>query len=137
MTTLKLTVKKIKSFTYEGAVRVDQHGREAYDRDVRWDTEVSGLGLRVYPTGRKTFLLSYRVLGRKRMIALGRFGTIRPRGALEPARWHSVVAQHRSPSAVLAVLLPTLLFIRRQDLHEADLVDQMLTPQVLHVCSPL
>ena len=85
MTTLKLTIKKIKSFTYEGAVRI-KDGREAYDRDVRWDTEVSGLGLRIYPSGRKTFLLSYRALGRKRMIALGRFGTMTLDQARDEAR---------------------------------------------------
>lgn len=35
-----------------------------------WDSEVAGFGLRVYPSGRKTYLLKYRVGG-------GRNGTIR------------------------------------------------------------
>lgn len=35
-----------------------------------WDSEVSGFGLRVYPTGRKVYVLKYRVNG-------GRSGTIR------------------------------------------------------------
>ena len=92
MTALELAIKNFKSFTYEGAVRI-KGGREAYDRNVRWDTEVSGLGLRIYPSGRKTFLLSYRVLGRKRMIALGHFGTMTLDQARDEARKKSALVR--------------------------------------------
>ena len=43
--------------------------------DVRWDSEVTGLGLRIYPSGRKAFVVSYRHKGRKRMMVLGQYGT--------------------------------------------------------------
>ena len=60
----KLTQRGIKSATYRGGW------------DVRWDSAVTGLGLRVYPSGKKAFLVSYRVHGRKRRMTLGSFGTI-------------------------------------------------------------
>lgn len=59
---MRLTNKTIKSFKYEGGW------------DVRWDDTVPGFGLRIYPSGKKSFVLSYRSDGRKRLIVLGRFG---------------------------------------------------------------
>ncbi len=73
MSTTKLTTKAIKSFTYEGDVTT-RRGRTVETRDVRWDSEVPGLGVRLYPSGGKTFVFSYRVRGRKRLMTLGRFG---------------------------------------------------------------
>jgi integrase len=36
-----------------------------------WDDDPVGLGLRVFPSGRKSFVLSYRVAGCKRLLTLG------------------------------------------------------------------
>ena len=58
----KLTKRAIDGFEYAGGW------------DVRWDTEVPGFGVRVYPTGKKAFVLSYRAQGRKRLMVLGRYG---------------------------------------------------------------
>ena len=63
----KLTKKKIDSFTYRG-----KNGA----RDVRWDSAIAGFGIRIYPNGRKTFVLSYRCNGRKRLMTLGAYGVI-------------------------------------------------------------
>lgn len=41
-----------------------------------WDARVPGLGIRVFPSGVKTFFLSYRIEGRKRRDTLGRYGEI-------------------------------------------------------------
>ena len=60
----KLTQRNIKSASYRGGW------------DVRWDSVVTGLGLRIYPSGKKAFLVSYRIHGRKRRMTLGSFGTI-------------------------------------------------------------
>ena len=62
VTQLKLTKRSIDSFTYRGGW------------DVRWDDAVPGLGVRIYGSGKKAFVLSYRMQGRKRLIVLGRYG---------------------------------------------------------------
>ncbi len=62
--TTKLTNKAIRAWTYRGGW------------DVRWDQAVTGLGLRIYPSGKKSFVLSYRSGGRKRLMVLGTFGVM-------------------------------------------------------------
>ena len=82
----KLTQRGIKSATYRGGW------------DVRWDSAVTGLGLRVYPSGKKAFLVSYRVHGRKRRMTLGSFGTITLDQARRKARRElGKVADGRDP----------------------------------------
>lgn len=50
-------------------------------RDVRWDPSLPGFGVRIYPphaktfNSRKTFVVCYRIEGRKRMMTIGRYGT--------------------------------------------------------------
>jgi integrase len=45
-------------------------------RDVRWDDAPKGFGLRIYPSGRKTFIVSYRnTHGVKRQLSIGDLGT--------------------------------------------------------------
>lgn len=39
-----------------------------------WDGDIPGFGLRVYPSGRRKFLVQYRAGGRTRRVALGWFG---------------------------------------------------------------
>ena len=41
---------------------------------IEWDAAIKGFGLRVFKSGAKAFVLSYRVDGRKRMATLGRPG---------------------------------------------------------------
>lgn len=41
-----------------------------------WDAEVRGFGLRIYPTGLKSFVLAYRHKGRQRFFTVGRFGEL-------------------------------------------------------------
>ncbi len=64
---MKLTKTRIDAFRYEG---------DGKSRDVRWDDTVTGFGLRIYPSGRKAFVLSYRTQGRKRLLTLGEYGTL-------------------------------------------------------------
>ncbi len=52
---------------------------EPADKDYFvWDTELSGLGIRVFPTGRKQFVLQYRFGRTSRRMSLGRFGALTP-----------------------------------------------------------
>ncbi len=61
----KLTKRYIDAARYEG---------DGSSRDVRWDGAMPGFGLRIYPSGRKSFVLSYRTsAARKRMIVLGAY----------------------------------------------------------------
>lgn len=39
-----------------------------------WDTELAAFGLRIYPTGRKSFVVSYWNRGRRRFFVLGQYG---------------------------------------------------------------
>ena len=64
---MKLTKLRIDALEYEG---------DGKARDVRWDDEVPGFGVRIYPSGRKAFVLSYRVHGRKRFFTLGAYGPL-------------------------------------------------------------
>ncbi len=60
----KLNRADIRRFSYE-AKALPNGG---WSRDVRWDSEVSGLGMRLYPGGKGAFVFSYRANGRKRLM---------------------------------------------------------------------
>lgn len=65
---MKLTQSSIKKFVYEG---------DGKSRDVRWDSELKGFGIRIYPSGQKSFVLSYRnEAGKKRLSVLGAYGVL-------------------------------------------------------------
>ncbi len=66
----KLTKRLIDAAKYEPPA---SHPRGAY---YIWDTETAGFGLRVYPSGRKAFVLTYRVKGKQRFYSLGRYGEL-------------------------------------------------------------
>ena len=53
-----------------------QYEKTNDERQVLWDDEIRGFGLRVYPSGKKAFILSYRSEGRKRLMSLGYYGTL-------------------------------------------------------------
>ena len=71
-------------------------------RDVfAWDTEMRGFGVRVKPSGVKTFLVQYRnAEGRTRRLVLGQYGTLTPEIARDIARQKlTAVAEGEDPSA--------------------------------------
>ena len=65
MPSLSLTKKAIDQFEYDG---------DGKSRDFRWDTRLPGFGVRIYPSGRKAFVISYRFAGRKHLMTLGTYG---------------------------------------------------------------
>jgi len=69
----KLTQTMIKGLTYSG---------NGTQKDIRWDNAISGFGIRIYPTGKKSFVMSYRDKGKKHLYAIGQYGKI----TLEQAR---------------------------------------------------
>lgn len=84
----KLTVR-----TVEGIVPADKDA-------ILWDAELSGLGVKTTPKGKKTYFLYYRTKdGQQRRPAIGAHGPVRPEAAREIARrWLAEVAQGRDPS---------------------------------------
>ena len=56
---------------------VDAARPAAMERFV-WDEGLPGFGLRVFPSGRKTFFVQYRSQGRNRRFALGPYGVLTP-----------------------------------------------------------
>jgi len=51
------------------------------ERYILWDSALKGFGLRIESSGTKTFLVRYRVAGRKRFLTIGRFGELAPEQA--------------------------------------------------------
>jgi integrase len=69
-----------------------------------WDSEISGFGLRVYPTGRKAYCLRYRVGGGRggtaRKPTIGTHGTITAEQARAIAKdWSAEIRRGGDPSA--------------------------------------
>ena len=73
-----LTKRVIDAAIYQG---------ENNSRQVLWDDNPHGLGLRLYPSGRKAFVVSYRDAGgAKRLASIGDFGVFTLEQARERAR---------------------------------------------------
>ncbi len=84
---------------------------QAGDRDVfLWDAELAGFGLKVTPTGKKTYVIQYRIpglgrLGYAKRFSLGEHGPLTPEEARRAARRElGRVAQGSSPAAERAAL---------------------------------
>ena len=60
MEKVKLTEGLIRKATYEG----DVYNAKNAKRFILWDTELNGFGVRIYPSGRKTFILRYPTPGK-------------------------------------------------------------------------
>lgn len=79
MPTLKLRQDAVRGLRYEGPGGKHQC--------VYWDEALEGFGVRVYPTGRRTYVCSYRVRRRKRLATLGRADVL----TLDQARKKAIV----------------------------------------------
>jgi len=77
---MRLTKSVIQGLRYAGRLARSKKApaKEYWTRDVRWDDEIPAFGVRVYPSGRKAFVLFYRHGAKQRLIALGDFD---PHGA--------------------------------------------------------
>lgn len=89
---MKITANAVKAMVYE------KDGRAA---DYRWDDELKGFGVRVYPSGRRAFVVAYRnETNTKRFLTLGDFGELTVQQARDLARDKLVeVRQGHDPQA--------------------------------------
>lgn len=58
--------------------------------EFRWDDSMPGFGVRIYPTGRKSFVLKYRIHGRQRLMVLGSCNVLTLEEARNRAKRHFV-----------------------------------------------
>ena len=72
---MKLTKKYIDAQIFNGK---PQH--------IIWDDEVPGFGVRLYPTGKKSFVLSYRDNNRKSIMVIGNYSVLTLDAARKDAR---------------------------------------------------
>lgn len=78
-----LTKTTIQAFTFEGG-----HGKA---HDIRWDRDLRGFGVRVFPTGAKTFVFRYTTAhGLKRLITVSKVGELTLDQARQKASRHRV-----------------------------------------------
>ena len=66
---------------------VDAQKPPAKGDRIVWDDELRGFGLRVYASGRRTYVIQYRAKGRTRRFVLGPHGVLTPAAARERADW--------------------------------------------------
>ena len=107
--TTRLNIKNCKAAMYEGDGR---------SRFFIWDDQLKGFGLRVYPSGNKSFVLSYRIAGRKRLHTIGRLGLFTPELARKEAHRLLVLAQQgidpRQAKKNLTARKPTFADLKRE-----------------------
>jgi integrase len=66
---------------------VDALDRPRKSQEFLWDSELRGFGVRVVPSGLKTFIVQYRTAaGRSRRLAIGRYGLITVEQARDQAK---------------------------------------------------
>jgi integrase len=84
----KLTKRQVESIAAESRER------------IFWDDELSGFGLRVYPSGRKVYVVQYKLHGRTRRKNLGKHGVVTADEARREAKLTQAdVARGGDPSA--------------------------------------
>ncbi|HSS52509.1 MAG TPA: site-specific integrase [Thermoanaerobaculia bacterium] len=74
-TAFRLTLRQCKAARHGGTSYIGAQGKPVFRVEILWDTEVRGFGLRLLPSGRKSWVLRYRYRGRQHMNEFGDFGT--------------------------------------------------------------
>ena len=54
--------------------RLSVNGKDA----IFWDRDLAGFGIRVYPSGKKVFVVQTRAFGRSKRVTLGRYPELTP-----------------------------------------------------------
>lgn len=83
-TAQKLKVRILSARRHSG--KAFGMGSKNARQEILWDDEVRGLGWRVYPSGRRTWVVRYKVNGRRRIATLGDYGLFTLKEARESAK---------------------------------------------------
>lgn len=70
----RLTKTVVEALRYDGREYSGADGKPKYERVIVWDAALPKFGVRVYPTGRKTYVVRYKKGSRKRMYTIGEHG---------------------------------------------------------------
>lgn len=100
----RLTHRRCLAARHSGASYETREGRGVAAREVLWDVEPRGLGLRLHPGGRKTWVLRYRHRGMTKLRDLGDFPAILLDVAPDPNRPESPVGARQRARRALAAL---------------------------------
>lgn len=92
MSRIRLTQKIIEKAVYKSG-----NGKK-YPTDIRWDSYIGGLGLRLLPSGKKRFVFGYKVNNSWKVITLGAYPGISLHQAQTLALQHkAVIAEGKDP----------------------------------------
>jgi integrase len=94
-----------------------------------WDEDLSGYGVRVMPSGKKSYVVQYRTGGRTRRNAFSRVGTMTPDEARKHAR-ELLVAVDRGKDPVSEIIA------HRRSPSISELCQRFLTEHVSQRCKP-
>lgn len=124
----KLLTRKGRRMTKLTKRIVEGLAPEAKERII-WDQDLSGFGIRIYPTGRKVYLVQYRSSGRTRRKNLGQHGVLTADEARKEAKLAQAdVARGGDPSAERKAKLRSLTV--------AALAERFLSEHVALHCKP-
>ena len=73
--------RQYRTLTKRIVDRLAVHSKDA----VFWDSDLPGFGIRVYPTGRKVYVVQTRTNGKSKRVTVGRHGDISPDEARKDA----------------------------------------------------
>ncbi|MDR3528400.1 MAG: Arm DNA-binding domain-containing protein [Rhizomicrobium sp.] len=113
---------------------------QARDGDyVIWDDELPGFGLRVFTSGKRSYVLQYRSLGRSRRytiglhgvwtaesarqeakIQLGRVDTVRPPATMPRRRSRSLAVKSHPTMTRPAKSRSELILLRKMEIHRVE-----------------
>lgn len=94
---------------------------------VLWDDELIGFGLRIFPTGKRSYLIQYRAGGRSRRYTIGIHGVWTPETARREAKSQlGRVAQGEDPAEERAELNKAMSMKELCELYMQDLRDGLI-----------